>query len=331
MIRHFLTLQDFSNEEILQILDLALEIKAQHKSNTQTPYMRNKTLGMIFEKSSTRTRVSFEAGIYQLGGTGIFLSNKDIQLGRGEPMKDTARVISSMLDMVMIRTGEHSRILEFAKYSRVPVINGLTDDFHPVQLLADYMTMIECGIYVQTDSKFCRFYPKSVAKPVVAYIGDGNNMAHSWLNLSAILGFELRIASPKGYEPKDEVVKFAREMAKTSGAKILIGQDIDVAISGANVVTTDTWASMGQENEKKEREKAFKEYCVDSAKMALAQKEAIFLHCLPAYRGQEVSEEVLEGAQSRVFEEAQNRLHAQKGVMVWLARENEEKQQIIKK
>lgn len=317
-VKHFLSLQDFSASEIVQILHLAMEIKKEFILGKRVPYMQNKILGMIFEKSSTRTRVSFEAGIYQLGGTGIFLSSKDIQLGRGEPMKDTARVISSMVDMVMIRTSSHQRILEFAKYSSVPVINALTDDFHPMQLLADYMTMIECGFYVRTTD--CMYYPEHKANPVVAYIGDGNNMAHSWLNLSAKLGFDLRIASPKGYEPRQEIINDALQAARDSHARIEVGQDIEYAVKGANVITTDTWASMGQESQKREREIDFRGYCVDSRLMALAHEDAIFLHCLPAYRGQEVSEDVLEGKQSRVFQEAQNRLHCQKGVMVWLDR-----------
>lgn len=320
-IRHFLTLRDLSKDEILEIIDLALQIKQEWQSQTQPLYLERKTLGMVFEKSSTRTRVSFEAGIYQLGGMGIFLSNKDIQLGRGEPIKDTARVISSMLDMVMMRTSDHARIEEFAQYSSVPVINGLSDDYHPVQLMADYMTMVECGISIPHTSNF---YPRTqtTQKPIVAYIGDGNNMAHSWLWLCAKLGFELRIASPKGYEPKTHILNQALQEAKHSGAQILVCDNVQVAVSGANVVTTDTWASMGQEDQKQERQKAFKQYCVDSATMTLANKDAIFLHCLPAYREQEVSEEVLEGTQSKVFLEAQNRLHAQKGIMVWLQRQN---------
>lgn len=325
-LRHFLRINDCTKEEILQIIDVGLRIKKEFLNGKQKPYLDKKILAMVFEKSSTRTRVSFEAGIYQLGGVGIFLSSKDIQLGRGEPIKDTARVISSMVDMAMIRTDSHSRIEEFAHYSVVPVINGLSDDFHPVQLLADYMTMVECGIFVPTKKKLAKCYPKHKATPIVAYIGDGNNMAHSWINLATSLGFELRIASPKGYEPKTQLLQLALEVAKNNGAKIHISQNIESALKGANVVTTDTWTSMGQEEQKQKRANAFKQYCIDNAKMALAQKEAIFLHCLPAYRGQEVSEEVLEGKQSRVFEEAQNRLHAQKGLMVWLSEKNKGKQ-----
>jgi ornithine carbamoyltransferase len=305
-MKHFLTLRDFSKEEILEIIDLGLQIKKELKSGMQKDYLPKKTLAMIFEKSSTRTRVSFETGMYQLGGHALFLSHRDIHLGRGEPVKDTARVISSMCDMVMIRTYEHSKLEEFASYSKVPVINGLTDSYHPVQLLADYMTMIEYGV---------------AKNAVVAYVGDGNNMTHSWLMLAAKLGFELRIATPKGYEVDAKVLEDAQVFAKQSGAKIVITNDPDEAIKGANVITTDTWASMGQEDEKEQRIKDFTGYMVDDAKMNLAADDAKFLHCLPAYRGQEVSEAVLEKHSDIVFDEAENRLHAQKGLMVWLSKQ----------
>ena len=301
-MRHFLTLADFSKEEILEIIDLAFKIKKETKDGVLKPYMKQKTLGMIFEKSSTRTRVSFEVGIYQLGGQGLFLSSRDIQLGRGEPMKDTARVISRMVDMVMIRTFSQKKLEEFAEFSKVPVINGLTDEYHPVQLMADYMTMIEQGIQ----------------NPIVAYVGDGNNMAHSWLMLAGKLGFELRIATPIGYEVNSDILHEAKNFAKISGAKIEISNDPKEAISGANVVTTDTWVSMGQEEEKEERIKDFKGYEVNKEMMKLAKDDAIFLHCLPAYRGYEVSEEVFEEYSEVIFSEAENRLHAQKGIMVWL-------------
>jgi len=302
-MRHFLTLKDYTKEEIIEIVELGLKIKKEFKAKAQPPYLHTQALSMIFEKSSTRTRVSFEAGIFQLGGHGLFLSNKDIQLGRGEPVKDTARVISSMTDMIMIRTFEHSRLEEFASYSSVPVINGLTDSYHPVQLLADYMTMIEHGM----DKD-----------PVVAYVGDGNNMTHSWMMLASKLGFELRIATPKGYEVDEAIMKDALEFCKESGGKIVVTNDPNEAAKGATVITTDTWASMGQEDEKEARSKAFQGYMVDDTMMGLAQDNAVFLHCLPAYRGQEVSEELLEGPRSLIFEEAENRLHAQKGLMVWL-------------
>jgi ornithine carbamoyltransferase len=305
-VRHFLTLKDYSKEEILEIIDLGLAIKKELKSGERKPYMPNKTLAMIFEKSSTRTRVSFETGIFQLGGHALFLSNRDIHLGRGEPVKDTARVISSMCDMVMIRTFAHSMLEEFAAYSKVPVINGLTDSYHPVQLLADYMTMVE--------------HNKS-ENLVVAYVGDGNNMTHSWIMLAAKLGFELRIATPHAYEVDADIRAEAEAIAKESGAKLIFTNSPHEAVAGATVVTTDTWASMGQEDEKEERITAFGGFIVDEALMSEADDKAIFLHCLPAYRGQEVSEAVLEGPQSVVFEEAENRLHAQKGLMVWLDRQ----------
>lgn len=302
-MRHFLTLADYSKEEILEILDLAKQIKDETKRREFKDYMPKQTLGMIFEKSSTRTRVSFETGIYQLGGVGLFLSSNDIQLGRGEPMSDTSRVISRMVDMVMIRTFEQSKLEEFAHHSKVPVINGLTNEYHPVQLMADYMTIQEAGL----DENL-----------VVAYVGDGNNLAHSWLNMAAKLGFELRIATPKGYEVDADILATALEFAKESGAKIIIGNDPKSAVEGSTVVTTDTWVSMGQEDEKEQKVKEFDGYIVDTEMMNKADDKAIFLHCLPAYRGYEVSEEVFESERSLVFQEAENRLHAQKGVMVWL-------------
>ncbi len=291
------------------MIELARTIKKQAKKKDFVPYLQNQTLAMIFEKSSTRTRVSFEVGIYQLGGIGLFLSKNDIQLGRGEPMKDTARVVSRMCDMVMIRTYAQETLEEFAKYSQVPVINGLTDKYHPVQLMADYLTMIE--------------YDKA-KDPVVAYVGDGNNMAHSWLMLASKLGFTLRIATPKGYEPDSEVVEDALAFAKESGATIELGHDPKAAVKDADVVTTDTWISMGQEDEKERRLKDFAGFMVDEALMSLAKPDAIFLHCLPAYRGYEVSEEVFEAHADEIFDEAENRLHAQKGVMVWLDRKRSE-------
>ena len=307
-MRHFLTLKDFTKEEILEIIDIGLDIKKNLKNKVYKKELEMQTLGMIFEKSSTRTRVSFETGMYQLGGHALFLSNRDIHLGRGEPVKDTARVISSMCDMVMIRTFAHSMIEEFAQYSKVPVINGLTDSYHPVQLLADYMTMVEYGI---------------TEKATVAYIGDGNNMTHSWLMLAAKIGFNLKIATPKGYEVDSKILQDALKMAKKSGAKITVMNDPKEAIHNATIVTTDTWASMGQEDEKEKRVKDFKGFMVDDLMMCLARKNAKFLHCLPAYREQEVSESILEAHADIVFDEAENRLHAQKGLMVWLDRQRD--------
>ena len=302
-MRHFLSLKDFSKDEIIEIIDLSLKIKKDLKKGILKDYMPRKTLGMIFEKSSTRTRVSFETGIYQLGGVGLFLSSNDIQLGRGEPVKDTSRVISSMVDMIMIRTFGHDKLENFAKHSSVPIINGLTDLCHPVQLLADYMTMVENG------------HDKNA---IVAYIGDGNNIAHSWMYLASKLGFELRIATPKGYEINKTILKETRAICKKSGGKIIITHNPENATTGASVVTTDTWISMGQEEEKEKRIKEFEGFIVNDDLMRKAQSNAMFLHCLPAYRGYEVSESVIDGKQSFVYEEAENRLHSQKGLMVWL-------------
>ena len=306
-MRHFLTLKDFTKEEILEIIDIGLEIKNNLKNGIYKKELNMQTLGMIFEKSSTRTRISFETGMFELGGHALFLSNRDIHLGRGEPVKDTARVISSMCDMVMIRTFEHSMIEEFASFSSVPVINGLTDSYHPIQLLADYMTLVEHS---------------SERNMVVAYVGDGNNMTHSWMMLASKLGFELRIATPKGYEVNASILKEAQTLAKSSGAKIITTNDPKVALKDATVVTTDTWTSMGQEDEKEQRIEIFKGFMVDELLMSEAKDDAKFLHCLPAYRGLEVSEETFEKHSKIIFNEAENRLHAQKGLMVWLNKQS---------
>lgn len=300
-MRHFLTLNDFNKNEILEMINLARGIKSEAKAKIYKPYLKDQILAMIFEKSSTRTRVSFEVGMHQLGGKGMFLSANDLQIGRGEPIKDTARVISSMTDMAMLRVNKHETLEEFAKFSKVPVINGLSDKFHPVQLMADYLTMLEFS-----------------SGEKVAYVGDGNNITHSWLMLASKLGFELRIATPKGYEPDAQILEKAIQNAKISGAKIYLTEDIKEAVIGADVVTTDTWVSMGQEDEKDRRIKDFEGFCVDENLMKLAKNGAIFLHCLPAYRGYEVSEAVFEAHADEIFAEAENRLHAQKGIMVWL-------------
>ncbi|MEA3354190.1 MAG: ornithine carbamoyltransferase [Campylobacterota bacterium] len=302
-MKHFLTLKDYSKKEILEIIDLAVVIKKETKKNIFKKYMPNKTLGMIFAKSSTRTRVSFETGIYQLGGVGLFLSSNDIQLGRGEPISDTSRVISRMVDMIMIRNDSQKELEEFASYSKVPVINGLTDKYHPVQLMADYLTIKEHGLEDNI---------------VAAYIGDGNNMTHSWLMLASKLGFDLRIATPKGYEVDQDILNDALEFAKKSGSKITVTNDPKEAVKDATVVTTDTWVSMGQEDEKEKRVKDFDGFIVDKKLMSLAYEKAIFLHCLPAYREYEVSSEIFEEHADTIFSEAENRLHAQKAIMVWL-------------
>ena len=300
-MRHFLTLNDFSKTEILEMIELGEKIKKETKQNIHKPYLKEQTLAMIFEKSSSRTRTSFEVGMYQLGGHAIFLSSKDIQLGRGEPIIDTARVLSGMVDMAMLRVYKQSDLNEFAKFATIPVINGLSDEFHPVQLMADFLTMKE-----------------RASGETIAYIGDGNNMAHSWLMLASKMGFEIRVATPKGYEPDRRIIEMALQNAKISGAKISILNDPKEAINGADVVATDTWISMGQEDEKERKVKNFAGFCIDKKMMELAHKKAIVLHCLPAYRGYEISDEVFEAHADEIFLEAQNRLHTQKGVMVWL-------------
>ncbi|MEA3497483.1 MAG: ornithine carbamoyltransferase [Campylobacterota bacterium] len=307
-MRHFLTLKDYSKKDILEIIDLSLQIKKETKQKIFKKYMPMQTLGMIFEKSSTRTRVSFETGIYQLGGVGLFLSSNDIQLGRGEPISDTSRVISRMVDMIMIRNDSQKELEEFASHSKVPIINGLTDKFHPVQLMADYLTIVENNL--EKDLK-------------VAYVGDGNNMTHSWLMLASKLGFDLSIATPKGYEVDKSILKDALRFAKKSGSKITVSNDPKEAVKDATVVTTDTWISMGQEDEKEKRVKDFTGYIVDNKLMKKADKKAIFLHCLPAYREYEVSTEVFEKHSEVIFGEAENRLHAQKAIMVWLDRKRD--------
>ncbi|KEA46152.1 ornithine carbamoyltransferase [Campylobacter mucosalis] len=305
-MRHFLTLNDFSKDEIIEIINLALQIKKEAKARNFKPYLKDQKLAMIFEKSSTRTRVSFDVGMNELGGHALFLSSNDIQIGRGEPIKDTARVLSRMCDMIMARVNSHETLTELVKFSSVPVINGLSDKFHPMQLLADFMTMLECGW--------------EIVNMRVAYVGDGNNITHSWLMLASKLGFELRVVTPKGYEPDAQIVAQALQNAKISGAKIIITNDIKEAVNNATIVTTDTWVSMGQESEKEKRIKDFAGFCVDENLMKLAHPKATFLHCLPAYRGYEVSEAVFEAHADEIFSEAENRLHAQKAVMVWLDR-----------
>jgi ornithine carbamoyltransferase len=294
--RDFLTFEDVTVAQVDELLALARKMKAG--SYHEQP-LAGKTVGLIFAKSSTRTRVSFEVGTYQLGGHALFLSARDIQLGRGEPIRDMARVLSRMVDGIMIRTFAHADVVELAKWASVPVINGLTDTHHPCQVLADLLTMVQhVGGYQGKR---------------VAWIGDGNNMANSWLDAAALLGFELRLACPEGYEPNHDV--FERASRKT---KVLITEEPDEAVAGADVVCTDVWASMGQEEEAEKRRQAFKGYCVDAELMKLAKPSAIFLHCLPAHRGEEVTDEVMEGKQNRVFDQAENRLHAQKALMVQL-------------
>jgi ornithine carbamoyltransferase len=298
--RHFLAIPDFSRSELLAVFELAARMK---RGDYREKPLAGKTLGMIFAKSSTRTRVSFEVGAFQLGGHALFLSSRDIQLGRGEPIRDTARVLSRYLDGIMIRTFDHGDVEELARYATIPVINGLTDLLHPCQVMADLLTVRESlGGW---DGK------------VIAWIGDGNNMANSWLNAAGSLGFELRLACPEGYRPNPEILR--RNQAKTN---ITLTDDPREAARGADVINTDVWASMGQEEEQAERVRAFQGYTVDEKLMGTANRDAIFLHCLPAHRGEEVSEGVIEGKQSRVWDEAENRLHVQKAILATLMGEN---------
>jgi len=296
--RDFLAVSDLNSEEIGRLIDLAARMK--RGAYRETP-LAGKTLAMIFAKSSTRTRVSFEVGTYQLGGQALFLPARDIQLGRGEPVADTARVLSRYVDGIMIRTFDHAEVEELARSATVPVINGLTDLMHPCQVLADLFTMRETlGSW---DGKR------------VAWIGDGNNMANSWIDAAGVLGFELRLACPDGFEPNRALFDQAR--ART-GACITITEVPEEAVEKAHVVSTDVWASMGQEGEADMRRQAFKGYTVDADLMKLAGPRAIFLHCLPAHRGEEVTADVIEGPQSRVWDQAENRLHVQKALLARL-------------
>lgn len=303
--KDFLTLADFSEEEILGLLDNAKKIKDALQSGLVYQPLKGKNLGMIFEKSSTRTRVSFEAGMLQLGGHALFLSSNDLQIGRGEPISDTAQVLSEYLDGIMIRTFEHEKVEELAKYASIPVINGLTDMFHPCQVLADLLTIQEC---------------KGKVKGLkMAYIGDGNNMAHSLMIGAAKVGMDISISSPNGYKPNEAVVDKAKGFAAESGANIVITEDPVEAVTDADIIYTDVWASMGQEKESEERIQAFAaKYQVNEELVKHAKDDYIFLHCLPAHRGEEVSTEIIDGSHSFIFQEAGNRMHAQKALLVEL-------------
>jgi ornithine carbamoyltransferase len=296
-MRHFLTLKDFSSDELNQLIQRAIELKQMHKAGEIYEPLKNKVLAMIFDKSSTRTRVSFESGMVQFGGGSIFLSPNDTQLGRGEPVEDSARVISSMVDMVMIRTFDHNTVERFADYSSVPVINALTDDYHPCQLLADIQTYVE--------------QRGSIEGKTVAWIGDGNNMCHSYINAADRFGFNLNIATPEGYEPRVDIVAEAE-------ANIELFNNPKQAVQNADLIVTDVWASMGQEEEQKKRELAFADFQVTSELMAQANNDALFMHCLPAHRGEEVSADVMDAPDSVVWQEAENRLHAQKALIEFL-------------
>ncbi len=303
-MKHLLSLHDWSTEDILYALDLAEKLKKEQKAGIPHPLLAGKTLGMIFTKSSTRTRVSFEVGMYQLGGNALFLSSNDIQLGRGETIHDTAKVLSRFLDGIMIRTFKQEDVEDLAKYGSIPIINGLTDLLHPCQILADLLTVKEhCG---------------GLAGKKMAYVGDGNNITHSLLYGCAKVGMDIAVATPENYACDPEVVKNALADAEKTGAKITITTDPKEAVKDADAVYTDTWVSMGQEDQKAEKIKSFSPYQVNEELFSLAKKDAIFLHCLPAYRGYEVTDEVIDGPNSAVFDEAENRLHAQKAVMVML-------------
>ncbi|ECR1496225.1 ornithine carbamoyltransferase [Campylobacter jejuni] len=299
-MKHFLTLRDFSKEEILSLVNHASELKKEPKK-----LLQDKTLAMIFEKNSTRTRMAFELAITELGGKALFLSSNDLQLSRGEPVKDTARVIGVMVDFVMMRVNKHETLLEFARYSKAPVINALSELYHPTQVLGDLLTIKEWNKM-----------QNGIAK--VAFIGDSNNMCNSWLIAAAILGFEFSIAIPKNYKISPEIWEFAMKQALISGAKISLSHDKFEALKDKDVVITDTWVSMGEENEKERKIKEFEGFIIDEKAMSVANKDAILLHCLPAYRGYEVSEEIFEKHADVIFEEARNRLYVVKALLCFL-------------
>lgn len=299
--KDLLALYSLTKAEIMQILQVAADLKDKQKKGIAHPVLAGKTLAMIFTKSSTRTRVSFEVAMHQLGGSPLFLSGQDLQLGRGETIADTARVLSRYVDGIMIRTFAHSDVEELAQYADIPVINGLTDLNHPCQILADFQTIVERKGKLEGLK--------------LAYVGDGNNVCHSLLNGCAKVGMHISVATPKGYEPSPEIVALAQKDAKESGAKIELTEDPAVAVKDADVIYTDVWASMGQESEHTERLKIFQKYQVNAQLASGAKPDYLFLHCLPAHRGEEVAEEVIDGPNSVVFDEAENRLHAQKAVL----------------
>jgi len=298
--RDFITLADFSKEELWYLLELAKDLKDKQKKGIPHKLLEGKTLAMIFQKASTRTRVSFETAMFHLGGLGMFLSKNDLQIGRGEPIKDTARVLARYCDGILIRTFAHQEVLDLAKYADVPVINGLTDDYHPTQVLADLLTIWE--------------HKGQLEGLKLTYLGDGNNMAHSLMLGGAIMGLEVVIASPEGYQPKPEIVAKAQSLAKVP-EKIKVITDPKEAVKGAQVVYTDVWASMGQEAEATVRLKALANYQLNEELLALADSEAIVMHCLPAHRGEEITDGVMKGPQSVIFDEAENRLHAHKAIL----------------
>ena len=306
-MRHkdFIEIHDSTAGEVMQIFELARDIKANPKKYRQT--LEGQTLAMIFEKSSTRTRVSFEVGMFQLGGHALFLSSRDIQLGRGEPIYDTAKVLSRYVDGIMARTFAHKTVTDLAEYASVPVINGLTDLSHPCQVMTDYFTAWE---------KFGNLKGRKIA-----YVGDGNNMAHSLMYGAPKVGMNIAIATPKGYAPDVTIVAAAKEDAKSAGTKLLVTTSIEEAVKDADVVETDVWASMGQEDEAEKRRRDFSGWMIDDRIMSMAKKDAIFMHCLPAHRGEEVSASVIDSPRSVIYDEAENRLHVQKAIMVALMKD----------
>lgn len=306
-VKDLLSVHDLSTTDINKILDLAKTLKAQQKNGKQHHLLKGKTLGMIFQKASTRTRVSFEVGMWQLGGTALFLNANDLQIGRGEPVKDTARVLSRFVDGIMIRTSSHDEVIEMAKYADVPVINALTEMMHPCQALTDIFTVME--------------HKGKLQGLKMTYIGDGNNMLHSLIHACVKVGMDIAIATPKGYEPDQAIVNEALEVAAVTGSKITLGNDPLAAAEQADVLYTDVWASMGRETEQNIRKVAFAGYQINSEVMNVAKKDAIVLHCLPAHRGEEITDEVMESPQSVVFDQAENRLHVQKAIMVLLMKQ----------
>lgn len=297
--RHFLTLSDLSPDELTALLKRAIELKAMQRAGVRHEFLKNKVLAMVFEKSSTRTRVSFESAMIQCGGGAIFLSPRDTQLGRGEPIEDTARVLSRMSDVIVVRTFEHEKLERFAAHSGVPVINALTDKYHPCQVLADLQTYIE--------------HRGSIKGKTVAWVGDGNNMCHSYIEAAGLFSFHLRVSTPPGYEPDHALLRNAKSVE--------LVRDPMQAAHGADLVVTDVWASMGQEQEQAARARDFADYQVNGKLMARAKPDALFMHCLPAHRGEEATDEVMDGPQSIIFDQAENRLHAQKALMEFLLKQ----------